>query len=55
MNLDEWIDIGISNGVVNMPEIEEKTFEEIYKQWFLVKINVIKAQSCDRIEVTYNR
>ena len=55
MNLDEWIDIGISNGVVNMPEIEEKTFEEIYKQWFLMKINVIKAQSCDRIEVTYNR
>ena len=43
MNLDEWIDIGISNGVVNMPEIEEKTFEEIYKQWFLMKINVIKA------------
>ena len=29
MNLDEWIDLGISNGVVNMPEVEEKTFEEI--------------------------
>ncbi len=55
MNLDEWISIGISNGVVKMPEIEEKTFEEIYRQWFLMKINVIKAQSCDRIEVTYNR
>lgn len=55
MNLDEWINLGISNGVVNMPQVEEKTFEEIYKQWFLMKINVIKAQSCDRIEVTYNR
>ena len=55
MNLDEWIDLGISNGVVSVPEIEEKTFEEIYRQWFLMKINVIKAQSCDRIEVTYNR
>lgn len=55
MNLDEWIDLGISNGVVSMPEIEEKTFGEVYKQWFLMKMNVIKAQSCDRIEVTYNR
>ena len=40
---------------MSVPEIEEKTFEEIYRQWFLMKINVIKAQSCDRIEVTYNR
>lgn len=55
MNLEEWIDIGINNGVVSMPEIEEKTFEEIYRQWFRMKMNVIKAQSCDRIEVTYNR
>ena len=55
MNLDEWIDLGISNGVVSVPEIEEKTFEEIYRHWFLMKINVIKAQSCDRIEVTYKR
>ena len=36
MNLDEWIDLGISNGVVSVPEIEEKTFEEIYRQWFLI-------------------
>ncbi|MCM1233134.1 MAG: site-specific integrase [Ruminococcus flavefaciens] len=55
MNLNEWIDLGISNGVVDMPEIEEKTFEEIYRQWFRMKLNVIRAQSCDRIEVTYNR
>ena len=55
MDLDEWIDIGMRSGAVKPQEIEEKTFEEIYKQWFLMKINVIKAQSCDRIEVTYNR
>ena len=55
MELSEWIDIGIRSGAVMTQEIEEKTFEEIYKQWFLMKINVIKAQSCDRIEVTYNR
>lgn len=47
MNLSEWIELGISNGVVTMPEIEEKAFEEVYKQWFLMKMNVIKAQSCD--------
>ena len=55
MELQEWISIGISNGVVNMPEIEELTFEEVYRRWFRMKLNVIKAQSCDRIEVTYNR
>lgn len=55
MDLNEWIEIGIRSGAVVRPEIEEKTFEEIYKQWFLMKLNVIKAQSCDRIEVTYNR
>ena len=55
MDLNEWIDIGIRSGAVMTKEIEEKTFEEIYKQWFLMKMNVIKAQSCDRIEVTYNR
>ena len=55
MDLNEWIDIGIRSGAVRTKEIEEKTFEEIYKQWFLMKMNVIKAQSCDRIEVTYNR
>ena len=44
MDLNEWIEIGIRSGAVVRPEIEEKTFEEIYKQWFLMKINVIKAQ-----------
>lgn len=55
MNMDDWIEIGIRSGAVTTPEIEEKTFEEIYRQWFRMKMNVIKAQSCDRIEVTYNR
>lgn len=55
MTLEEWVNIGMNNGVVERPEIEEKTFEEIYKLWFQMKMNVIRAQSCDRIEVTYNR
>lgn len=55
MTLEEWGNIGMNNGVVERPEIQEKTFEELYKLWFRMKMNVIRAQSCDRIEVTYNR
>ena len=55
MTLEEWVNIGMNNGVVERPEIQEKTFEELYKLWFRMKMNVIRAESCDRIEVTYNR
>lgn len=55
MELQEWINIGITNGVVEMKPIQEVSFEEIYKKWFLMKINVVKAPTCDRIECTYNR
>lgn len=55
MKLQEWIDIGVSTGVVDREPIQEMTFEEVYKKWFLMKIHVIKAQSCDRIECTYNK
>lgn len=39
MTLDEWIGIGMNNGVVDMPEVEEKTFEEVYKLWFKMKMS----------------
>lgn len=55
MKLQEWIDIGMKNGVIDMPDMEEMAFAEVYRKWFRMKLNVIKAQSCDRIEVTYNR
>lgn len=55
MELQEWINIGITNGVVTMDPIQEVTFEEVYKKWFLMKMNVVKAPTCDRIECTYNR
>lgn len=55
MTPEEWMRIGISSGAVKRPETEEKTFGEIYKLWFRMKMNVIRPQSCDRIEVTYNR
>lgn len=55
MKLQEWIDIGINNGVVEREPVEEMTFEEVYRKWFLMKLNVIKNQSCDRIECTFNK
>ena len=55
VSLEEWIDIGIRSGAVETPEIDEMTFESAYKKWFLMKMNVIRAQSCDRLESTYNR
>lgn len=55
MYLQEWIDMGIKNGIVEIPVFECKTFEEVYKIWFCMKCRTIKPQSCDRIEVTYNK
>lgn len=55
MKLQEWIDVGIQNGVVDMEPIEEMTFAQVYKKWFLMKLNINKGQTCDRIECTYNK
>lgn len=55
MNVDEWINLGYSSGAITQSGADEVSFQEVYKQWFRMKLNVIKAQSCDRIEVTYNR
>lgn len=55
MTSKEWMDIGMNNGVINELDHEEVAFFTVYKSWFLMKTNVIKAQSCDRIEVTFNK
>ncbi len=55
MDLQEWIDLGVNKGIVTLPEGQQMTFQEVYQKWFLMKLNVIKSQSCDRIECTYNR
>lgn len=55
MNVNEWINLGYSSGAITQSGADEVSFQEVYKQWFRMKLNVIKAQSCDRIEVTYNR
>lgn len=55
MNIEEWIKIGYSSGAVSVPVMERISFKEAYRRWFRMKMNVIRAQSCDRIECTYNR
>lgn len=55
MNVDEWIKLGYSSGAVSVSEAEGVSFREAYRRWFLMKMNVIRAQSCDRLECTYNR
>lgn len=46
--------MGRKSGVVSYCQ-ESVVFSELYKQWFLMKMNSIKPQSLDRIECTYNR
>lgn len=55
MDLQEWINLGMQNGVIDIVPQQEVTFGEIYEKWFLMKLKVIKPQSCDRLECTYNR
>lgn len=50
----EWLEIGRTNGVIDVCRNSE-VFGEIYKKWFLMKMNCIKPQSLDRIECTYNK
>lgn len=55
MTRSEWLNIGYSNNIIDMVEYEEISFKSAYKKWFLMKLRQNKPQSCDRIEVTYNR
>lgn len=50
----EWLEIGIKSGAVVVCR-KSKTFLDVYRQWFLMKMNSVKPQTLDRIECTYNR
>jgi len=53
---EEWLSIGYEKGLIDdVSENEWVTFSEVYKAWFKTKINRIRPQSVDRIEVTYNK
>lgn len=55
MTRDEWLDIGYDKGIIDLETFEDVQFKDLYKMWFLMKLRAIREQSCDRIEVTYNR
>ena len=53
---EEWLSIGYKNGLIeSVKECDWVLFETVYKAWFMTKINRIRPQSVDRIEVTYNK
>ena len=58
MNIDEWINIGIQNGIIDSnSDIDDfsMSFCDVYKLWINSKIGKVKPQTIDRIEVTYNK
>lgn len=55
MTKKEWMDIGLEKGIIDDELIESIPFSFAYHKWFLMKMNMIKPQSLDRIECTYNR
>lgn len=55
MTKAEWLAIGFDKGIIEPEIYDEITFEQVYKMWFCMKLKSIKKQSCDRIEVAYNR
>lgn len=53
---EEWLAIGYEKGLIeDISPSEQVSFESAYKAWFKTKINRIRPQSVDRIEVTYNK
>lgn len=55
MTKAEWLEIGYSKNIIDLEEIEEITFHDAFRCWFVMKQKCIKCQSLDRIEVTYNK
>ncbi len=55
MTQKEWLSIGYEKGIINQEEYDEIPFYKAYYEWFKMKMEFTKAQTTDRIEVTYNR
>lgn len=52
----EWLEIGYDKGIIDeIPVDSYVSFASAYSKWFSSKMNTIKPQSLDRIEVTYNK
>ncbi len=55
MTIQEWIEVGLQNGLVIEEAVESLTFDEAYSNWFRVKCSSCRMSTVDRYEVTYKR
>lgn len=56
MTTEEWLSIGLEKGIIDsLDNVDELTFYDAYLMWFRMKMNIIRPQSLDRIEVTFNK
>lgn len=56
MTKELWIEEGYKLGIIeDVDSKEQVSFETAYRGWFKTKINRIRPQSVDRIEVTYKK
>ena len=56
MNTEEWINIGLKNGIIdNFDTVDDfsMSFCDVYKSWFNNKIGKVRPQTLDRIESVY--
>lgn len=55
MTMEEWMNIGYEKGIIDCENVDSIPFYEAYNRWFCMKKKIIKPQSLDRIEVTWNK
>lgn len=56
MSEKEWLEMGYKNGLITKADYSnDVNFNTCFLLWLRSKMNVVKPQSLDRIEVTYNK
>lgn len=51
----EWLEIGYDKHIIDLESFEEIPFFVAFKQWFCMKRTIVKPQTLDRIECTWQR
>lgn len=55
MTQQEWLEIGYDKHIIDMDAFEEIPFYVAFRQWFCMKRQIVKPQTLDRIECTWQR
>lgn len=53
MTKQEWLDIGYEKRIIDMENYEDIPFYVSYKQWFCMKMTIVKPETLDRIDAVY--